>query len=81
MKLLIQILVELLIATVAAVGGILMISNYTGTAQILGVILLIVGLLVGVHLTLGAAFGRMRTPQDFGAGFRVPTGKPGRGRR
>ncbi len=81
MTLLIQILVELVIATVAAVGGILMISNYTGVAQIVGVVLLVLGLLVGVHLTLGAAFGRLRTPQDFGAGFRVPAGERDTGRR
>ena len=72
MRLLIQITVELVLAGVLASLGVWMIGSFTGVTQIIGVVLLLAGIAVGVHLVLAAAFGKLKTPASFGAGFTVP---------
>lgn len=67
-RLVLHIIVETLFAIALFLVGAWLFEDHAVTA----VAFIVVGFLVMSHLILAAAFGRLGTPFDFGAGHRVP---------
>lgn len=71
-RLLVVITVESVIACLIFVAGVWLL-NLDGTLTgILAAACFVIGFLMLTHLILAAAFGRLATPFDWGAGHRVP---------
>lgn len=71
-RLLFRITFESLLASAFFLAGVWLITLGGTLLPVLGVGAVVIGFLLLVHIILAAAFGRVRTPIDIGAGHRVP---------
>lgn len=74
-RLLLRILIEGGLAIAFFLIGVWLLG-FDGTFPVvLAVASIIIGFLLMTHIVLAAAFGKVRTPFDYGAGHRVPGSK------
>lgn len=71
-RLFLHITLENLLAIAIFGGGYWLFGREDTLSQVLAVIAFIIAFLLLVHSIMTAARGKVRTPQDFGAGHRVP---------
>lgn len=71
-RLLLHILIESLLASAFFLAGVWLIGMEGTLALTFGIIAVVIGFLLLTHIILAAAFGKVRTPFDLGAGHRVP---------
>lgn len=71
-RLFLRITLENLLAIAIFAGGVWLIGRGDTVSQVLAVIAMILAFLLLTHSIMSAARGKVRTPQDFGAGHRVP---------
>ena len=78
MRLVARIFLQTMFALALFVAAFVLFEISGMTAMILGWAAIAVGLVVLTQLIVASAYGRLRTPQDFGAGFVVPQHQIGR---
>lgn len=72
MRLVARIFLQILVALVFFVGAFLLFETGGTLAVVLGWAAIVVGIAILAELIVASAYGRLRTPEDYGAGFVVP---------